>query len=158
MGVKTKDYKYKVIKEDKKDKLKSTIEKTGVSVEFNLREVLDHKFDMEKQLFEAEAQIELFKKQMEAATKRTPFLKKISEMEDIDQKMIATYFQKKQEREQFEIREKLLKDTIKEYKKELKMISEQIGIELPKNNFFVKTKKSPKELFNAPKQGKKDGK
>lgn len=119
---------YKIIDENVEQPYDSVIQKTGLTSEFTINQLMDHLDFSSKKMKEAETQIEINDKQNELIEETIPVLKDIPEEQ---WQMATTYFVRKQQRLEYEQLIETCKETIAKYTKTLEDIKNEFGIDIP---------------------------
>ena len=119
---------YKIIDENVEQPYDSVIQKTGLTSEFTIIQLMDHLDFSSKKMKEAETQIEINDKQNELIEETIPVLKDIPEEQ---WQMATTYFVRKQQRLEYEQLIETCKETIAKYTKTLEDIKNEFGIDIP---------------------------
>jgi len=119
---------YKIIDENVEQPYDSVIQKTGLTSEFTINQLMDHLDFSSKKMKEAETQVEINDKQNELIEETIPVLKDIPEEQ---WQMATTYFVRKQQRLEYEQLIETCKETIAKYKKTLEDIKNEFGIDIP---------------------------
>lgn len=130
-------YTYKIKTENKNDTLQTIITKEGITADFTLGQVYDHKLKLEQEIKEKEGQIEIHQATMDNILSNhkdvAKIVKKIKESKN-SQGILATlflYIQNDIDRDNNERMVKERKSVIREYRKELKTIHEALSIPEP---------------------------
>ena len=118
---------YKIIEENE-DKLESVIEKSGVTVKFTPRQVVDHLEYTMKMLKQSEGQLDVNGKQDDMAVEILPILKDIPEDK---WQLVMSYAGRQVSRPEIEDYIKTCKETIESYKTQLKEIVDEFELVLP---------------------------
>lgn len=125
----------------------SKIECTGLTSQFTINEVLDHKEYTEKKLREAKGQIDADRKQMELIEKLFPGVKDIPAH---NYEMVVRYIANQEQIKQLEDLEKTCQATLDSYDERLELITEQLGIEMPVKVDYVRAEPT-EETHESPK-------
>ena len=115
------------IKEKKDSDLETIIEKSGLTVDFTLQQVIDHLEFTRKVLRETEAQLEAHKIQDKMAIEIIPAL---AELPIEKMNLVSAYAGRQLQRETSENLIETSKKTIASYEEQLETIQEKLGLSL----------------------------
>lgn len=130
-------YSYKIVTEDSVDSLNTVVEKAGITTEFSLKDVYDHKLKIEQDLREKQGQVDIATSSMQNILNNHKDVAKIVDTikkRENAQGLLATLFlyikhdiDRENNQKMVEERQKV----IEEYEKELNEIHESLSIPKP---------------------------
>jgi len=139
-------YTYKIKEENTNDSLQTVVVKEGITAEFKLQDVYNHKLKLEQDIKEKEGQVEISKASMLNIEKNHKDVKKIvdqiKKMENSQGILATLYLYVKHDIDR-ETNEKMVqerKDLVKEYEDELKVIHETLNLPEPVKITYDKAK------------------
>ena len=130
-------YTYEIVTENENDVLDSVIKKSGITTEFKLQDVYNHKLKLEREIKEHKANVDIAKAKMENTESHhkeiSKLIKSIKKMENPNG-ILATLFlwiKEDMERDNHERMAKEREELIKEYEDELDTIHDSLSIAKP---------------------------
>lgn len=118
---------YKFVEKNDEDVLQSKVEKSGLTTEFTIQDVLDHLEHTKKTLLETVTQMDIEDIQNKAIEEMQPVVKDIKE----DQyQMVIQYLARKMQRPESLSLKETCEKTIKSYEDQVELMKEQLGIDI----------------------------
>jgi hypothetical protein len=139
-------YTYEIIKQDKNDTQATVIKKSGITTEFSLKDIYDHKLKVEQDLREKKGQVDIAKASMKNITTNHEVIRGI--IDDIKAQknsrgILATLYMYIKHDIDRDTNQRMVKERealLKEYDEELDVIHEQLSIPKPVKVEYVKAK------------------
>lgn len=137
---------YEIVKENKENALETVVKKLGISAEFALKGVYDHKLKLEKEINEKKAEAQVNAASMENITNNHGVIALIIEeikLKDKPEGILATlflYIKHDIDRANCEKMVKEREELLKEYDEELELIHSTLSIPKPIKISYAKAK------------------